>query len=92
MELGSTIRRLRKERKLTAKEVAGLSGISANALCATERNKSFPTKKTFFAICEAIGVPYYLVLIECVTIDDIPPENREAFNILWPPIINYLKS
>lgn len=92
MELGSTIKRLRKERKLTAKEVARRSGISANALCAIERNMSLPTQKTFFAICEAIGVPYYLVLIECVTIDDIPPEKREAFSVIWPPLMNYLRS
>lgn len=92
MDLGTTIARLRKERKLTAKEVARRSCISVNALCAIERNKSLPTQKTFFAICEAIGVPYYIVLIECVTIDDIPPEKREAFNVIWPPIMIYLKS
>lgn len=92
MNLGETIRRLRKERGFSLKEVAEKAGISNNALSAIEKDKSMPTVKTFDAICEAIGCPRYLVLAECVTIDDVPPEKREAFNILWPPIMNYLKS
>lgn len=91
MELGSTIRRLRKERKMTAKSVAQKAGISFNALSAIEKNRSFPTKATLYKICQAIEMPLYLVLIECVTIDDIPPERREVFQAIWTPIVEYLK-
>lgn len=91
MDLGDTIKRLRKERGLTARKVAISAGISFNALSAIEKNRSMPTKPTFYAICKAIGVPHWLVLAECVTIDDVPPEKREAFRVIWPPIMAYLK-
>jgi len=91
MDLGSTIRRLRKERGFSLKEIADKAGISNNALSSIEKNKCFPTKKNFYAICQAIGLPYYLVLAECVTIDDIPPHKREAFNVIWKPIMDYLR-
>lgn len=92
MNLGETIRRLRKEHGLSLKEVAAKAGISNNALSAIEKDKSFPKIETFDAICEAIGCPRYLVLAECVTIDDVPPEKREAFGVIWPPLMNYLRS
>lgn len=92
MNLGETIRRLRKERGFSLKDVAAKAGISNNALSAIEKDKSMPTIKTFYAICNAIGLPRYLVLAECVTIDDVPPEKREAFRVIWPPIMEYLRS
>lgn len=91
MELGSTIKRLRKEQHLTARKVAISAGISFNALSAIEKNRSMPTKKTFYAICDAMGIPYWVVLMECVTIDDIPPEKQEVFKAIWRPIMDYLR-
>jgi transcriptional regulator with XRE-family HTH domain len=91
MDLGSTIRKLRKEKGMKLKDVARKAGLSNNGLCSIEKNYCFPTQKNFYAICDAIGVPHYIVLAECVTIDDVPPEKREAFNLLWPPIMKYLK-
>jgi len=91
MDLGSTIKRLRKEKRLKRKNVAEKAGISITALYNIENNLSLPTKENFYAICDAIGMPPYLVLAECVTIDDVPPEKREVFNVIWPPIMAYLK-
>lgn len=91
MDLGPTIVRLRKERGLKAKDVAKKAGISFNAISAIEKGRSFPTKKTFYAICNAIGMPHYLVLAECLTIDDVAPEKREFFKVIWPPIMDFLR-
>ena len=92
MGLGSTITKLRKEKKLTLKEVAASADISNNALVAIEKGRSLPTKRTFYAICDAIHIPYYLVLIECVTVEDIAPEKKGVFKVLWPILIKYLKN
>lgn len=91
MDLGSTIKRLRKEKRLKRKNVAEKAGISITALYNIENNLSLPTKENFYAICDAIGMPPYLVLAECVTIDDVPPKKREVFNVIWPPVMKYLR-
>jgi transcriptional regulator with XRE-family HTH domain len=56
MNLGSRIRRYRKERKLTLKAVAGKAGISEGFLSQVENNVSSPSVDTLINICNGIGV------------------------------------
>ena len=84
MNLGETIRMLRKERKIKLKELASLAGISNNALAAIEKDRSMPTKATFQKICEGLGVSVAYVLARTITEEDLPPQKREVFRILMP--------
>lgn len=90
MTLGQTIRYLRKEKKIKQKDLARLTGISANALVNIEKGLSFPTINTFRGICEALGHSVGYVLISTVTEDDFPQSKREVFRILIPPIKEYV--
>jgi len=54
--LGSRIRDLRKERKLTLIDVCALSGISVGTLSQIERDLVSPTVRTLFTLSSALGV------------------------------------
>jgi transcriptional regulator with XRE-family HTH domain len=56
MNLGSFIRKYRKERKLTLKAVAEKAGISEGFLSQVENNVSSPSVDTLMNICNAVGV------------------------------------
>lgn len=84
MNLGDTIKMMRKERRITQKKLAEDIGISDTALYNIEKNKSFPPKETISKICKGLGVPVAHLMISCLTEEDVPPEKREAFNLLIP--------
>jgi len=56
MNLGSLIRRYRKEKKLTLRAVAEKAGISEGFLSQVENDVNSPSVDTLLNICNAIGV------------------------------------
>jgi len=56
MNLGSIIRKRRKELKLTMKEVAERAGISEGFLSQIENNVNSPSVETLRNICGAVGI------------------------------------
>jgi len=56
MNMGSLIRRHRKERKLTLKAVAEKAGISEGFLSQVENNVNSPSVETLVRICDSIEV------------------------------------
>ena len=56
MNIGTLIRRCRKERKLTLKIVAEKASISEGFLSQVENNVNSPSVDTLIRICNAIGV------------------------------------
>ena len=56
MHLGSLIRHIRKEKKLTLKSVAEKAGISEGFLSQVENNVNSPSVDTLSKICDGIGV------------------------------------
>ena len=56
MNMGSLIRRHRKERKLTLKSVAEKAGISEGFLSQVENNVNSPSVDTLVRICDSIEV------------------------------------
>jgi len=55
MNLGSVLRKLRKDRKLTLKAVAAQAGISEGFLSQIENEVNSPSVETLVNICSAIG-------------------------------------
>lgn len=55
MNLGSLLRRYRKERKLTLKTVAENAGVSEGFMSQVENNVKSPSLGTLMNICEAVG-------------------------------------
>ena len=56
MNLGSLIRKYRKEKKLTLKAVAEKAGISEGFLSQVENDVNSPSVDTLIKICNAIGI------------------------------------
>ncbi len=82
MEIGTAVRKLRKNKGLTQKVLAEKCGISANAMNQIENNTSFPHKNTIDKICEVLGIPVSYLLFFSIGEDDVPEEKKVVFNSL----------
>lgn len=92
MEIGDSIRKLRMWREMTQKELAQRIGMSANALCAIELNRTFPGKETIVKVCRVLGIPVGYLLFFALTEEDIPQDKRELFRILREDLCDVLLS
>ncbi len=57
MSLGDTIRRIRKEKNMTIKEVAEKAGITKSLISQVENDKANPSVNTLKAIAKSFNVP-----------------------------------
>ena len=92
MEIGDSIRKLRMWREVTQKELAQRIGVSANALCSIELNRSFPGKETITRVCRELGVPVGYLLFFVLEEKEIPQDKRELFRILREDLCDVLLS
>jgi len=60
--IGSTIRKLRTERKKTQDELSGLAGIARSHLAAIESGKNSPTVETLWKIADALNIKPSMIL------------------------------
>ena len=90
MDIGNAIKSLRKELKISRKELAGRSAISTTALYNIENNLSFPSKDTIHSLCKSLGVPVSYLMFYSITEDDIPEEKRTSFHYLQEPMKKFL--
>lgn len=86
MDIGNAIKTLRKQRKITQKQLAELSEISTNALCSIETGQSFPSKATITKICSSLNIPESYLLLFSITEDDIPEDKRILYRALCEPL------
>ncbi len=86
MDLGNAIKTLRKQKKITQKQLAELSEISTNALCSIETGQSFPSKATISKICSSLKIPESYLLLFSITEDDIPEDKRVLYRALAEPL------
>lgn len=86
MDLGNAIKTLRKQKKLTQKQLAELSEISTNALCSIEKGQSFPSKATISKLCSSLKIPESYLLLFSITEDDIPEDKRVLYRALVEPL------
>lgn len=82
MEIGTAIKILRKERKISQKHLAEMCDISANALSQIELNVTFPKKSTIQKICEELNFPVSYLLFFSISEEDIPNDKKLVFNSL----------
>ena len=79
-------------REMTQKELAQRIGMTANALCAIELNRSFPSKETIVKVCRVLGIPVGYLLFFALTEEDIPQDKMELFRILREDLCDVLLS
>ena len=90
MDLGTAIKTIRKQKKMTAKTLATKVGISANAMCCIEVNRTFPAKETLRKICVALEIPSAYLLFFSISDEDLPDRSKALFNALFEPLKNVL--
>ncbi len=82
MDIGTAIKKLRKEKGLGQKQLAELCGISVNALSQIEINATFPQKNTINKICDALQIPVSYLLFFSISDEDIPEDKKLVFKSL----------
>ena len=90
MDLGNAIKSLRKEMKISRKELAARCRISVTALYNIENNLSFPSKDSINGICSALGIPVSYLMFYSLTEEDVPEDKREFFKVIVEPVKAFL--
>ena len=86
MDLGATIKNLRKQRRQTQREFASQCGITQTYLSQIESNQKEPNLSTLKSISEQMNVPLPIMFFLSMTEDDIHPSKRKAFAIVNPSV------
>lgn len=86
MDLGATIKTLRKQRGKTQEEFASDCGITQTYLSQIEGNHKMPNLSILKSISEQIKVPLPIIFFLSMTEDDIHPSKRKAFGIVNPSV------
>lgn len=82
MNLGKTIKKIRKQKKLSQETFANQSGISQTYLSQIENDKREPNLSTLKSISTVLGIPLPILFFLSTTEDDIPLEKRELFKAI----------
>lgn len=86
MDLGTTLKKLRKQRGQTQEEFATHCGITQTYLSQIESNQKEPNLSTLKSISKQMKVPLPIIFFLSMTEDDIHPSKRKAFGIVNPSI------
>jgi len=70
MNIGQSIKVLRKEKGITQKGLSELCGLSQTSLSAIEKDYSFPSKDNLTKICKALGISKAYLLFSCLEESD----------------------
>lgn len=86
MDLGTTLKNLRKQRGQTQQEFATQCGITQTYLSQIESNQKEPNLSTLKSISDKMKVPLPIIFFLSMTEDDIHPSKRKAFGIVNPSV------
>ena len=86
MNLGNTIKNIRKKKGQTQKEFASQCGISQTYLSKIENNSKEPNLSTLKTISKVLNVPLPILFFLSMTDEDVPENKKEAFKIINPSI------
>lgn len=90
MNLGNTIKRVRKKKNIKQIELSNKCNISLTYLSQIENNKKEPALSTLREISNYLNIPLPILFFISLSEDDIPSEKREAYKFLYPSINNLI--
>jgi len=82
MNLGETIKIVRKRKGLSQGELALSIGITQAYLSQIEKNKKNPNLSTLKLLSENLGLPLPVLFFKSIDDSDIPSEKKEAYNLI----------
>ena len=86
MNLGETIRSIRKKKGLTQIELSKACGLSQTYLSRIENSKSNPSLKTIEAIGKTLDMPHQILMFLSLDSESVHPDKREIFIKLYPSV------
>lgn len=86
MDLGSIIRSMRKQKRLTQNELASLCDITQTYLSQIESNSKEPNLSTLKMIGEKLNIPLPILFFLSMNDEDVRPDKREAYKIVSPSV------
>ncbi|MBS1527473.1 MAG: helix-turn-helix transcriptional regulator [Bacteroidetes bacterium] len=90
MDLGFTIKNLRKQRKQTQQEFAERCGITQTYLSQIENNLKEPNMSTLDEISKELSLPLPLLFFLSMTESDIPEPKRQDFMKMAPALKSFV--
>ena len=90
MNLGETIKLLRKRNRLNQSQLAELCEITVTYLSLIENGKKEPTLSLLKTIANSLQVPLPILLFSALTEEDIPESRKDFFNVIKPSIDSML--
>jgi transcriptional regulator with XRE-family HTH domain len=90
MDLGTTIKNLRKQRDQTQTEFATLCGITQTYLSQIENNLKDPNLSLIDKIGKALNIPVPILFFLSLNEEDIPENKRQAFMLMGQPIKSFI--
>lgn len=86
MDLGNTIKNIRKKKGITQTEFASSCGITQTYLSQIESNLKEPNLSTLKEIGKNLKVPLPILFFLSMTEDDVQSNKRKAFEIVSPSV------
>jgi XRE family transcriptional regulator, regulator of sulfur utilization len=86
MDLGTSIKNIRKKKGKTQGEFAALCDITQTYLSQIESNQKEPNLSTLKTISENLNMPLPMLFFISMTEDDVPENKRNAFKIIRPSV------
>jgi len=86
MNIGQAIHTVRKKKKLSQEKFSELVGIDQSYLSMIENNKKNPSMKLLEKISQKTNTPLPILLFFSLSEDDVSPQKRELYHILFPRV------
>lgn len=84
MNIGQTILKIRKSRKITQEELAKKSELSKSYISMIESGKKKPTLVTLEKISNSLGIPFSILSFLSFNIEEVPSGKKEIFEKIMP--------
>lgn len=84
MNIGKTIKQLRKDRGYSQIDFGNLCEMSQSALSLIENGTRMPNKTTLSRICEVLKVPEELIYFLSIDESTIAQDKKDKFKMLYP--------
>ena len=86
MNLGTTIKNIRKDRGFSQSDFARICGITQTYLSQIENNQKEPNLSVLKTISEKLIVPLPILFFKSITEEDVRPDKREIFKTISPAV------
>lgn len=90
MNIGQSIREIRKSKGLNQKQLSAQCGMSFNALCQIETGRTLPQRETLNKICVVLNVPVSYIYFNSLDEKDVQESKIPVFKALKKAIMELL--